>query len=372
MSGRDAIRHRRDSRACSLKIRDRGRIGGPRQVLPEFPQVIHAPGRPDQLTSRQRSQRRRAPLLQIPGRQMRIGQHHRGEEVTADERRPVGRPDAAAGVLGRIRGPAEVTQAVPELGSQFGLIEIPDPGRIILRPAPLELPHRLGQRPVASPGITQPRQRPRLHGVEMCRQGGRGDPGRARPGGTGQVGRLPEPAGVGGLMAHRVQDARPEQPVPARLGQRQRLDEIPLRQRAARRAVVTHPCRQQRRLGHRREQRTANRPGVTAAEQAVPVAAEVLDQRLARVPTAEPVVELPEHLNRHPEPLDIPHAHPHAPGQVGLRRADRIDQPAQRRIIPRARLNPAPHQHTLIGQVGPPQRGDVPGSLARACPGNPS
>jgi hypothetical protein len=48
--------------------------------------------------------------------------------------------------------------------------------------------------------------------VEMTRQRGRRDPGRARP---GRVRRLPEPASEGGLVAHRVQDARPQQPVPA-------------------------------------------------------------------------------------------------------------------------------------------------------------
>ena len=82
-------------------------------------------------------------------------------------------------------------------------------------------------------------------------------------------------------MAHRIQDARPQQPVPARLSQGQRLDEIPLRQPAARCAVVTHPRRQQRRLRHRRKQGAANRLGKTTPEQPVPVTAEVLNQRLA-------------------------------------------------------------------------------------------
>jgi hypothetical protein len=79
--------------------------------------------------------------------------------------------------------------------------------------------------------------------------------------------------------------------------------------RAARRAVVRHPCR----LGHRREQRTANRLDVPPAEQAIPVAAEVLDQRLASVPAAEPVIKMTERLHRHPEALHISHARPHPP-----------------------------------------------------------
>ena len=229
MSGCDAIRHSRDSRARSLEIGDHGRIGGPRQVLPEFPQVIHAPSGPDQLTRRQRPQRRAAPLLDLSGCQVRIGQHHRGEEVAADEPRIIHRFHAAAGVLGGIRGAPEVPQAVPELGGQFGLIEILEPARIILRAAPLPLSDRFGQRPVARLGITQPGQRPRLHRVKVRRKSSGGDPGRAGPGGPGQAGRLGEPAGVGGLVAHRVQDARPQQPVPARVRQGQRLDEIPLR-----------------------------------------------------------------------------------------------------------------------------------------------
>ena len=298
---------------------------------------------------------------------MRVGQHHRGEEITAGEPGPGVGDHAAAGVPRGVRGPAQVAQAMPELGGQFGLVEVPDPARIVLRAAPLELPDRLGQRPVACLGITQPGQRPRLHGVEVSGQRGRGDPGRARPGGPGQVRRLGEPAGVGGLMAHRVQDARPEQLVPAGLGQGQRLDEVPLRQRAARGAVVTHPRRQQRRLGHRGEQRAADGSGVAAAEQPVRVGVEVLDQGLAGVPAAEPVVQLPERLHRHREPLDVPQAYPHAACQVSLRRADRIDEPAQRGILPRARVDPRPYQHVLIGEVGPPQRRHVPGGL----PGRP-
>jgi aminoglycoside phosphotransferase len=197
-----------------VEVHGDSRIASPGQVLPEIPQVTYAPGRPDQLTRPQRHQRGGTPLLQIPRRQMGIGQHHRGEEVTADEPPILGRPHTATGVLGRIRGPPEITHAVPELGGQLRLIEVPDPRRVIFGPAPLELPHRLGQRSVASPSITQPRQRPRLHRVKMRRQGRRGEPGRAGPRRPRQAGRLPEPAGIGGLMAHRIQDARPEQPIP--------------------------------------------------------------------------------------------------------------------------------------------------------------
>jgi hypothetical protein len=33
---------------------------------------------------------------------------------------------------------SQVVQAVPELGGQLGFVEVPDPARIIIRPAPLE------------------------------------------------------------------------------------------------------------------------------------------------------------------------------------------------------------------------------------------
>ena len=363
MSGRAAIRHNREPRARSPKSVTTVASPAPRQVLPELPQVIHAPPGPDHLASRQRPQRGRAPLLDIPGRQLRIGQDHGGEEVTADERRAVGRRHTAAGVLGGISGAAEVTQAVPELGGQFGLIEIPDPARVIVRPAPLELLRRRGQRPVARLRVTQPGQRPRLHRVEVRRQGGGGDPGRAGPCRAGQVGGLAEPAGVGGLVAHRVQDAGPQQPVPGRLRQAQGLDEIPLRQRASRRAVIAHPRRQQGRLGYGGEQGSADRLAVAAAEQPVAVAAEVLDQGLAGVPAAEPVIELPEHLDRRVEALDVAYADAHAARPFGLRRADWLDQPAERGIIPGGRVNPAALKYALVGEVGLPQRRDVPGRL---------
>ena len=63
---------------------------------------------------------------------------------------------------------------------------------------------------------------------------------------------------VGGLMTHRVQDARAEQPVIAGLGKRERLNEIPLGKRTAGRAVVAHPGREKRCLSGRGEQRAAD------------------------------------------------------------------------------------------------------------------
>ena len=46
--------------------------------------------------------------------------------------------DAAACIPSGIRGAAEVAQAVTELGGKLGLIEVPNPGRVGLRVAPLQ------------------------------------------------------------------------------------------------------------------------------------------------------------------------------------------------------------------------------------------
>jgi hypothetical protein len=91
-------------------------------------------------------------------------------------------------------------------------------------------------------------------------------------------------------MAHRVQDARAEQPVIAGLRERERLHEVTLRQGAHRRAVVGHPRREKHRLAHRGEQLTAYHVVVPAVEHPVGVDAEVLDKGLPRVPAAEPVI----------------------------------------------------------------------------------
>jgi len=58
---------------------------------------------------------------------------------------------------------------VPELGSEFPLMEMLQTGRIIFWPTPFELPHLLGQR-ASTPGHHQPGQRAGLHGVGMTRQ----------------------------------------------------------------------------------------------------------------------------------------------------------------------------------------------------------
>ncbi len=148
--GSGLVRARRDPPQAGLagllvEIGGRGRVRGAYQVLPELAQVIHAPRRSDQLPGRQRSQRRRARLLQVPGRQVRVGQHHRGEEITPNEPGRIPRRRTLTGAQGRIGSAPEVAQAAPELGGELGLVEILEPVRVIFWPAPLELPYRLRQ-----------------------------------------------------------------------------------------------------------------------------------------------------------------------------------------------------------------------------------
>ena len=334
-------------------------------MIAEFPQVVHAPPGPDRLTRRQRHQRRAAGLLRLPGPQVRIGEHHHGEEVAAGKRPVPGRPDTAAGALRGIRHPAKVPQAVPEFRGQFRLIEILDPVRVSFGVAPLELPDGLSHRTITRLSVAQPGQRACLHGVKVSRQRGGGDPARPGPGCPRKVRRLPEPPGIGGLMAHGIQDARAQQPVTGGVGQSQRLDEIPLRIRTVRPGVIGHPRGEQGGLSDRGEQGAADRLGIPAAQQPFAVHAEVLDQRLACVPAAEPVIKLGEQLHRGVEPLDITHPHPDAAQRVRAvaRAAGRIDQPAKRGIIPRRGINQPSLEHALVGQVSPPQHGDVAGGL---------
>ena len=46
----------------------------------------------------------------------RVGQHHHGEEVTAQKCRVIDGPDVAARIRGCLNGPPEVPQAVTKLG----------------------------------------------------------------------------------------------------------------------------------------------------------------------------------------------------------------------------------------------------------------
>src|SRR5437660_1540090 len=68
------------------------------------------------------------------------------------------------------------------------------------------------------------------------------------PGCSREVGSFVETFRIGGLVAHCIEDARAEQPVIASLGERERLNEVPLRERTAGRAVVGHPGGEKSRL----------------------------------------------------------------------------------------------------------------------------
>jgi hypothetical protein len=137
--------------------------------------------------------------------------------------------------------------------------------------------------------------------------------------------------------------------------------------RAARRAVVGHPCGEQGGLGDRGEQGAAHCLGVAAAQQSLAIGAQVLDQRLARVPAAEPVIQLPEHRDRGPEPLDVAHADPDTSERVlaCARSLAGVDQPVQRGLVPCHRADQPALERVRVVQVGPPQHRYVPRRLRR-------
>ena len=73
-------------------------------------------------------------------------------------------------------------------------------------------------------------------------------------------------------------------------------------------------------------------------QQAVGVGAEVLDECLTRMPAAEPVVELREQFYRRAETVNVGHADADPARCLAIWRSARIDQPAQRGIIPGGRI----------------------------------
>ncbi len=115
---------------------------------------------------------------------------------------------ALGGVPGCGGWAPEVTQAVAELGSELGVVEVADPFRVIVGMAALEAGDRLRQRKFAPRGVADPGKCPGLHRVEMRGQCRRRQCPRSRPRGPGEVGGFPEPAKERRLVAHRVQDGR--------------------------------------------------------------------------------------------------------------------------------------------------------------------
>jgi len=79
--------------------------------------TAHAPGGPDLFARGERSQGDATRLFQLPRREVRICEHHCCAEIAAQEHRLIADClDAATRVPGGIRGTAEISQAVAELG----------------------------------------------------------------------------------------------------------------------------------------------------------------------------------------------------------------------------------------------------------------
>lgn len=105
-------------------------------------------------------------------------------------------------------------------------------------------------------------------------------------------------------MAHRVEDARTEQPVIRRLGEPKRLDEVPLGQ-AVDAGVVGHPRAEKRCLCGGLEQLTADFVAVRAVQQRGQVGAQELNQRASCVSAAVLAVEVIEHVRRAADACDV-------------------------------------------------------------------
>ena len=179
---------------------------------------------------------------------MGVSEYHHDEEVAAHECRVIDRNEAAACVASRIDRPAEIPQAMTDLGGQLRLIEVANPVGIFFWPAPPELADGSGQGAITALRISEPRQGACFHRAKVRRESSGRYPTRSCPGCPCEVGSFAESSRIGGLVAHRVENARAKQPVIASLGERERLNEVPLSERSARGAVVGHPRREKSRL----------------------------------------------------------------------------------------------------------------------------
>ena len=106
--------------------------------------------------------------------------------------------------------------------------------------------------------------------------------------------------------------------------------------------------RQESRLGDRREQGTSNGFGVLTAQQTATVSAEVLDEGMSGVPSAKPVVELDEHIDGRPEPLNVGHTYARASRQCRAWRPTWVNEPPQRCFVPGGRIDPAAPEHRRL------------------------
>jgi hypothetical protein len=73
-------------------------------------------------------------------------------------------------------------------------------------------------------------------------------------------------------------------------------------------------------------------------QQALGIGAEILDESLSGMTSAEPVIKLPEQLYCRTETLKVGQVDANPAGSLAFWPASRIDQPPQRGIIPGRRI----------------------------------
>jgi len=135
----------------------------------------------------------------------------------------VGVTHGLGGVLPGFAGASKVAHAVPDLGGEFGLVEVVDPLRVLVRMLPLEDLRCAGEGTVAAGRIAEAGQSAGLLGMEQGGQRGRGLRSGAGARRARKVGGLVVVAEEGCLVAHGGKDASTEPAVVAGLGESERL-----------------------------------------------------------------------------------------------------------------------------------------------------
>src|SRR6266702_4194728 len=257
------------------------------QVLTELAEVSDASGRPDLLARRERIARDTAGPFDFARCQMRVSEYHHDEKIAAHECRVIDCFQAAPCMVSRIVRPAEIPQAMTDLGGQFRFAE------------------GFGQGAITALRVSDPRQGASLHRVKVRGKSSGRNSARSCPGCSREAGSFAESCRIGGLVAHRIEDARAKQPVIASLGERERLKEVPLREGAARRAVVGHPRGEKSRLRGSGEKLATNIVRIPAVQKTACVGVEILDKSLTGVPAAEAVIKLGEEVDCSAEPRHV-------------------------------------------------------------------
>ena len=91
-------------------------VTGPGETLPELAQIVDASRRPYLFAGGQCFKSHAAGLFGFACGHVGVGEDDGGEEVAAEEGQVIDGRDAGAGVLGSLRWPTEVAEAVAELG----------------------------------------------------------------------------------------------------------------------------------------------------------------------------------------------------------------------------------------------------------------